>query len=487
MWHQGILKGGRTTEVQTESGHINRPARQGTAAWFRWLSWREWLVFFGMGAAVILLELRNHRMMWLEHGSGQTVWTDPELVGEIILFGLILPILGGLILGYQARTAVERDQIAEELALRRQLVAQIHKAKSWVDLVDIVVQTPGAVVPAAYAWLLLQRTNEESFMQVAHWHRPGHQLRLPLTNDAMSTCEQCLSSTVQNGTRIVSCDHSGGADQSTRYCLTFCSEITGKAALFFELPAEQQLARRQISMLDDLGKEISLAIDNANLNHLKQRQDSVARGERLRIARNLHDTLGQNISYLRLKLEQLNDTNLAGDPHRFQDDLVNMLAVADEAYLQVRDTLDELRASEQQELETIIGNYATQVSQRAGLLVDTKSSGKPRNLSATTSRQLMYIIREALNNVEKHASATAVQINLMWQPNLVEITISDDGQGFDTTAARQEGHYGLTIMEERARAIHADLVISSRPHEQGTHLKLCLPLPTGSPVMLRDS
>ncbi|MCB0008186.1 MAG: hypothetical protein KDE04_17100, partial [Anaerolineales bacterium] len=100
MWHQGILKGGRTTEVQTESGHINRPARQGTAAWFRWLSWREWLVFFGMGAAVILLELRNHRMMWLEHGSGQTVWTDPELVGEIILFGLILPILGGLILGY---------------------------------------------------------------------------------------------------------------------------------------------------------------------------------------------------------------------------------------------------------------------------------------------------------------------------------------------------------------------------------------------------
>lgn len=483
MWNQGILKGGRTTEVPTESGQINRPNRQESAAWYRWLSWREWLVFFGMGAAVILLELRNHRMMWLEHGSGQTVWTDPELVGEIIFFGFILPILGGLMLGYQARTAVERDQIAEELALRRQLVSQIHKAKSWADLVDIVVQTPGIVVPAAYAWLLLQRTDEESFMQVAHWHRPGHHLRLPLTNDAMSTCEQCLSSTMHNGTQIVTCDHSRDSDQGTRYCLTFCSEITGKAALFFELPAEQQLARRQLSMLDDLGKEISLAIDNANLNHLKQRQDSVARGERLRIARNLHDTLGQNISYLRLKLEQFNDTNLAADPDRFQDDLVNMLAVADEAYLQVRDTLDELRSSGQQELEATIRNYAMQVSQRAGLRVDVNASGNAQHLPATTSRQLMYIIREALNNVEKHACADAIKIHLGWQPNLMEITISDDGQGFDTTAARKEDHYGLTIMEERARAIHADLVISSRPHQQGTHLKLCLPLPTGSPVM----
>ena len=61
-------------------------------------------------AAVIAIEIRNHAHMWREHQSGQTIWTDHELLWEIILFGLVLPILAGVILEYMGRTAIERDR-----------------------------------------------------------------------------------------------------------------------------------------------------------------------------------------------------------------------------------------------------------------------------------------------------------------------------------------------------------------------------------------
>jgi signal transduction histidine kinase len=227
-------------------------------------------------------------------------------------------------------------------------------------------------------------------------------------------------------------------------------------------------------MLDDLGGEITLAIEKANLLHLTTRQSDAAREERLRIARNLHDTVGQNLSYLRLKLDQLRSSAVAAGPAEFQDELGQSLGVADEVYEQLRDTLEELRKTDQLDLEQSIRQYAAQVAERSPFSVRVETLGQLERLSTRRSRQITYIVREALNNVEKHAGAENVAISLRYDEGEFSLSVRDDGQGFRPDGLESDGRFGIIIMEERARAISGELTIKSAPGE-GTEVALRLP------------
>ncbi len=300
-----------------------------------YLNWRQWLVLFAMGALVIGIEIRNHAHMWQEHHSGQTILTDPELIWEIFVFGLVIPILGGVFLAHLSRTAVERDKMARNQEVRRALIGKMHKAQDWHELVEVVVTTPDTIAAADRAWLLAQRSSEEEFDQIAHWERLGSVLLPSSAPVSPAICERCVQDTPLKKTRIFTCylpDSAGSAYGCTRYCLQLSPASIHKAALLFDVPGDRPLDLGQMKVLDDLSNEMSLALDNANLHDLEQGSIGAARDERLRIARDLHDTLGQNVSYLRLKLEQLSTTRLASDGVQFQNDLAGMLAVADEAY-----------------------------------------------------------------------------------------------------------------------------------------------------------
>ena len=452
--------------------------------WSDWLGWRQWLVFFTMGALVIVIEVRNHARMWQEHSSGQTILTDPELIWEIFLFGLILPVLGGLTLAYMGRTAIERDKIAREQELRRALIGKMHEAQNWHELVEVVVTTPDTIASADRAWLLAQRSGEENFDQIAHWERLGSGLLPSPAPVSPAICEHCLRAVSPKGSRIMACQHADSGSSTflpARYCLQLSSAENRKVTLLFDMPFDRPLDRHKAKVLDDLGNEMSLAIDNANLHYLEQREFDAARNERLRIARDLHDTLGQSVSYLRLKLEQLSSAGLASDGVRFQNDLADMLTVADEAYEQLRDSLEELRTTERRGLEEAIRLYAVQAAERAGFSVSVHSNGQPGTLSPRQSRQIMYILREALNNVEKHAGAQNVDIYLRWMDGEFGLTMRDNGKGFNLQELNREDGYGIAIMGERSRAILANLNIKSNPGD-GTEIILSLPLSSSVPA-----
>jgi signal transduction histidine kinase len=469
-------------------GGFVRQRLRTAASWLGWLNWQQWLVLFSMGSAVITIEVNNHTTMWVEHQSGQTLWTDPELIMEIVLFGLVFPILAGIVLGYVGRTAVERDEMARQLELRRSLVAQMHETATWRELAELVVSLPADLVAADRAWLLAQSPGEEEFDQITYWADPRSGLLSPGPSLAPSVCEQCAIANAGEGNRVFSCqhmDHAYGPTKRSRYCLWLSSEGAGKAALVFELPEQQAIEPHQLKLLDDLGDEMAMAIDNAGLNAVRQRQVDAAKNERLRIARDLHDTLGQNLSYLRFRMEHLSDTLLAGGRNEFQEELSRMLVVADEAYEQMRDTLEELRATEQRDFEEAVRIYATKAATRAGFSVTVTTSGEPGSLSTRKSRQLMYIVREALNNVEKHAAADHVAIHLQWSTAQLELTVCDDGRGFEPSALRAESRYGMTIMEERSQAINARLRVESAPGA-GTTLTLRLPLANSTAIPLHS-
>jgi signal transduction histidine kinase len=90
---------------------------------------------------------------------------------------------------------------------------------------------------------------------------------------------------------------------------------------------------------------------------------------------------------------------------------------------------------------------------------------------------LFRIAQEALNNVAKHAGATHVDVRLRSHPAGAELSVADDGLGFDRSKVGAE-HFGLRIMAERAAAIGAHLVVASQPGD-GTQLRVLWPAPAG--------
>jgi two-component system nitrate/nitrite sensor histidine kinase NarX len=194
---------------------------------------------------------------------------------------------------------------------------------------------------------------------------------------------------------------------------------------------------------------------------------------RLDIARDLHDTIGQNISFMRMKLEYLSETNPQANAGPGSD-IKKIAEVANESYDLVRGTLAVLQSNNSISLENLLMGQARQVTERSDLNITFDQQGNPKSLSAMQMRQIFYIFREALSNVEKHAQATQVRVEMRWLQNDLKIGITDNGLGFDPSRDRQEGHYGLKFMRDRAELIQGNFTLWSELGA-GTKISLCLP------------
>jgi two-component system nitrate/nitrite sensor histidine kinase NarX len=220
---------------------------------------------------------------------------------------------------------------------------------------------------------------------------------------------------------------------------------------------------------------IGLALEGALLQSLAAEQAAASQTERQQIAQHLHDTLAQNISYLRLKLDQLTGENAIREIGVVLQELERMRASADEAYQQVRNTLDELNPIAEEDVLALVVRQAEVIAERAQFKLQAWQSGVAYPLPSRVRRQILYVAREALHNVEKHAFASTVRLQLIWLENELIIKFTDDGIGF-SPSSKNDGHYGLWIMQQRAQEIGGTLKISPA-EEHGTEVTLWVPRP----------
>jgi signal transduction histidine kinase len=123
---------------------------------------------------------------------------------------------------------------------------------------------------------------------------------------------------------------------------------------------------------------------------------------------------------------------------------------------------------------------AQSAGERAEFAVQFKSSGEPRDLPTQVQRQVLYITREVLRNVEKHAQASQVEVNLDWGVKDLTVNIHDDGRGFSPEAAEElKGHFGLKMIKEVATEINGTLDLKSE-QDKGVQFQLRLPLESKS-------
>ncbi len=207
----------------------------------------------------------------------------------------------------------------------------------------------------------------------------------------------------------------------------------------------------------------------------RKKQEVILEKERAKIARDLHDSLGQSLGYLHLKLDELAHKNALQKIIGVQQELARMRDVANEAYELVRNMLAAARPANSTDLATALLAQARLAGDRARFKVQLASTGQPRPLSPIAQHQILYIFQEALSNVVRHANAHEVNFNLLWAEDMLTVILSDDGCGFETNTPRDDHHFGLDIMQERAEEINGFLSISSEP-DKGTMLTLRLPL-----------
>ncbi|RPJ50688.1 MAG: hypothetical protein EHM21_04465, partial [Chloroflexi bacterium] len=246
--------------------------------------------------------------------------------------------------------------------------------------------------------------------------------------------------------------------------------------------------QEEIRVLRSAAPVIALALEGALLQALAAEQAAASEAQRQQVAQNLHDTLAQNISYLRLKLDQLTGENAIREIGAVLQELERMRATAEEAYQQVRNTLDALNPIHSENLASTLFKQARAISERGGFKLRTSQAGASFILPAPVRQQILYLVREALSNIEKHANATNARLTILWLESELIIKVVDDGIGFNPLSVPADGHYGLWIMQQRAQEIGGTLKINAAAGNggaPGTEVTLWVPCPGQKPPVER--
>lgn len=212
---------------------------------------------------------------------------------------------------------------------------------------------------------------------------------------------------------------------------------------------------RELRVLDGLAGALALTIDN--VRSFGRLRTIGADEERTRIARDLHDRLGQWLTYISLELERI----IGEVPN--SSSLQSLYGDVQTAIDELRETLRQLRTrvSDEERLESVGKVMTDRFTARTGTPTTFTVTNPGESLLVSVENELLRILQEALNNVEKHAHATRADVTWSVEGGQGELTVSDDGKGFDTTGVRRATSYGLMGMRERADVIGATLNVTS--------------------------
>ena len=210
------------------------------------------------------------------------------------------------------------------------------------------------------------------------------------------------------------------------------------------------------------------AITMVNAQLYEQAQTLATLQERQRLAQNLHDAVNQSLFSAGLIAEVL-PRLWERDPAKGQQSLEDLRRLTRGALAEMRGLLAELRPQVliDSELDDLLHQLGNAFTGRTSIPVVVTVVGEGAlqeqgALPADVQVAFYRLCQEAFNNIAKHAKASQVAIQLEYDAGVVELHIRDDGQGFDPEQT-PSGHYGLSMMRERAEAAGIMLSVTSQP------------------------
>jgi signal transduction histidine kinase len=233
-----------------------------------------------------------------------------------------------------------------------------------------------------------------------------------------------------------------------------------------------------VNVLDGRHQSAKERAENAEheLRQLSRKLVKAQEEERRALSRELHDALGQKLSFIGMELSTLSSLQVAA-PEKFASRLDDAQRLITETVRNVRDLSMTLRPAMLDELGlgSAVRWQGREFARRSGIDVDVQLDGELDGLPDLHRTAIYRIVQEALTNCAKHARAKHIRIALYGGTEFIRLTVQDDGVGFSMNGKPPRG-LGLIGMEERVRELGGTFTIMATPN-RGTMIEASVPLP----------
>ncbi len=258
-----------------------------------------------------------------------------------------------------------------------------------------------------------------------------------------------------------------------------------KAGLMFPielsiLPVEQETGRSFCAFIRNITErkqaESSLKESSEQLRELSRHLQKVREEERTKIAREIHDELGQQLTGLKMDIAWLMKKSGMDNPD-IKNKFADTLSLVDKTVRSIRRIATELRPSiiDDLGLNASLEWQVAEFGKRMDSEIKYKNSFDDTNINPDISIGLFRILQESLTNIAKHSAAKKIKINIGQINDAVQLTVEDDGVGFDTTAKKDQLTFGLMGIKERTSMLHGECTVFSKP-ATGTKIEVIIPL-----------
>ena len=232
----------------------------------------------------------------------------------------------------------------------------------------------------------------------------------------------------------------------------------------------------------DLEEESALRQSHAELQRTREELRQLAASlmnaqdaERRRVSRELHDDLSQKFAKLQFDIEMVEQqipANLGAVKRRLQTVAAEAAGLSED----LRRLAHELHPAilDILGLSAALRNLIREFARASAIQVRFLSLDVPRDLSIARAGSIFRITQEALRNVRKHSRATSLEIALTGTPAGLDLSIRDNGIGFDLETARTKGGLGLIGMQERVRLVDGEFLMETRPGH-GVRIEISVP------------
>jgi signal transduction histidine kinase len=247
----------------------------------------------------------------------------------------------------------------------------------------------------------------------------------------------------------------------------------------------EAFSNEDMAVLQTLADSLATAIQQARLFESVRHQEQQLRAltarlaeaeeaERQRLARDLHDMVGQNLNALGINLNLIQAHMPEAMPELARSRLDDSMALVQEMTASIRRVMDDLRPPMLDDfgLVATLHWYGAQFASRTGVAVTVQGKEPVPRLAAPVENALFRVVQEGLTNVAKHARATQVTVTVAADNGAVHLVVADDGVGFEPTQVatpNRHGGWGLITMAERAEAVGGRFRVESQP-QQGTRI-----------------
>ena len=246
--------------------------------------------------------------------------------------------------------------------------------------------------------------------------------------------------------------------------------VIGEVDLFYRQATTLSMADRDL--YDALIGHLANAVEHMRSEALLR--EAAVSEERTMLARELHDSIAQSLSFLRIQVSLLRQALDRQDSAKIASTLEEIDAGVRESTHDVRELLMHFRTrTDSHDIEQALRTTLRKFEHQSGVRTRLSLHGLGVGLPPDVQLQLLHVVQEALSNVRKHAQASEVQLEVFRDPQWV-LRVRDNGRGFvPADGGPDETHVGLQIMRERAERIGAQVQVESTPGE-GTEVRIAL-------------